>query len=81
MKHKLLIISALFIIFSCSKDDDIGSPEAIFCNCIETTEVYNTVTRERTESTRAFTGECNLSGTEQREELDFIITTRTQCTR
>ncbi len=85
MKYKGLIISILTVILvSCSKDDDIGSPEAIFCNCTESTEVYDTVTG-RTEQTnfRSFNGECNLSGREQSESDDgrFIITKTTQCTR
>ena len=79
-----MILMMLFTL-SCSKDDDtIGQPEAIFCNCTESTEVYDTVTG-RTEQTnfRAFNGECNLSGREQSESDDgrFIITKTTQCTR
>lgn len=83
MRHKLLIISVLFIILGCSKDDyDPTDDQNYFCECTEVITVKNIVQNQiLSTQVRDYNGACNESGNEITYSQDNTIQTtkRTNC--
>lgn len=79
MKAKLLLISLIFTILSCSKDDDLPPPDLNICNCER--EVIHRRDNGRIvfQETTNFVSECLGTTVEEDQVLDVTITTTIRC--